>query len=144
MKQKRRYERPSAYIEEFTPNEYVAACGEGGTIYKFQCTAGGGKNGDLTDITGTINYTDGGRHKELGTKKYTSYHACNAEHSASSSDTFVRGRYYPNGGYDNLKGKYEEVYIWFEPVSKDWWGNKGYDIHATTNLNPETWETAKS
>ena len=24
---KRRYERPSAYIEEFTPNEYVAACG---------------------------------------------------------------------------------------------------------------------
>ena len=141
---KRRYERPSAYIEEFTPNEYVAACGEGGTIYKFQCTAGGGKNGDLTDITGTINYTVGGRHKELGTKKYTSYHACNAEHSASSSDTFVRGRYYPNGGYDNLKGKYEEVYIGFEPVSKDWWGNKGYDIHATTNLNPETWETAKS
>lgn len=25
---KRRYERPSAYIEEFTPNEYVAACGD--------------------------------------------------------------------------------------------------------------------
>jgi len=31
---KRRYERPSAYIEEFTPNEYVAACGDSGTIYK--------------------------------------------------------------------------------------------------------------
>ena len=28
---KRRYERPSAYIEEFTPNEYVAACGDSGT-----------------------------------------------------------------------------------------------------------------
>lgn len=42
---KRRYERPSAYIEEFTPNEYVAACGDSGTIYKFQCTAGGGKKG---------------------------------------------------------------------------------------------------
>ena len=38
---KRRYERPSAYIEEFTPNEYVAACGDSGTIYKFTCTAGG-------------------------------------------------------------------------------------------------------
>ena len=36
---KRRYERPSAYIEEFTPNEYVAACGDRGTIYKFKCTA---------------------------------------------------------------------------------------------------------
>ncbi len=34
---KRRYERPSAYIEEFTPNEYVAACGDSGTIYKFKC-----------------------------------------------------------------------------------------------------------
>lgn len=43
MIMKRRYERPSAYIEEFTPNEYVAACGESGTIYKFQCTAGRGK-----------------------------------------------------------------------------------------------------
>lgn len=30
---KRRYERPSAYIEEFTPNEYVAACGDSGTVY---------------------------------------------------------------------------------------------------------------
>lgn len=141
---KKRYERPSAYIEEFTPNEYVAACGESGTIYKFQCTAGGGKKGDLTDVTGTINYTDGGRHKELGTKRYTSYHACNAEHSASSSDTFVRGRYYHNGGDDNLRGKYEDVYIWFEPLGEDWFGNKRYDIHATTNLSMDTWGRAKS
>lgn len=37
---KRRYERPSAYIEEFTPNEYVAACGENGKVYNFQCNAG--------------------------------------------------------------------------------------------------------
>lgn len=37
---KRRYERPSAYIEEFTPNEYVAACGESGKVYNFQCNAG--------------------------------------------------------------------------------------------------------
>ena len=132
---KRRYERPSAYIEEFTPNEYVAACRDSGTIYKFQCTAGGGKKGDLTDATGRTNYTEGRR---------SYYYACNAEHSASSSDTFVRGRYYPNGGNDNLRGKYQEVYIWFEPVSKDWWGNTEYDIHATTNLDMSTWETAKS
>lgn len=44
---KRRYERPSAYIEEFTPNEYVAACGDSGTIYKFKCTAGGGERGGV-------------------------------------------------------------------------------------------------
>ena len=38
---KRRYERPSAYIEEFTPNEYVAAC-ESGMVYKFECNAPAG------------------------------------------------------------------------------------------------------
>ena len=37
---KRRYERPSAYIEEFTPNEYVAACGDSGKVYNFKCNAG--------------------------------------------------------------------------------------------------------
>ena len=37
---RRRYERPSAYIEEFTPNEYVAACGDSGKVYNFQCNAG--------------------------------------------------------------------------------------------------------
>ena len=36
---KRRYERPSAYIEEFTPNEYVAACGDRNKVYKFECNA---------------------------------------------------------------------------------------------------------
>ena len=44
---KRRYERPSAYIEEFTPNEYVAACGDSGTVYMFRCDAGGGYSGGL-------------------------------------------------------------------------------------------------
>lgn len=141
---KRRYERPSAYIEEFTPNEYVAACGNSGTVYKFKCTAGGGVYGDLTDATGTINYTDYKTHKELGAIKYYNYHACNAEHNASSSDTFVRGRYYPNGGNDDLSGKYQEVYIWFEPLRRHWWENKKYDIHATTNLDMSTWGKAKS
>jgi len=131
---KRRYERPSAYIEEFTPNEYVAACGDSGTIYKFQCTAGGGKKGDLTDAAGRTNYTEG---------RYSYYHACNAVHEASSDDTFVKGRYYPNGGKDNLNGSYQEVYIWFEPIN-DWWGNKTYDIHATTDLDRDKWETTKS
>ena len=34
---KKRYERPSAYIEEFTPNEYVAACGDENKVYMFTC-----------------------------------------------------------------------------------------------------------
>lgn len=131
---KRRYERPSAYIEEFTPNEYVAACGDNGTTYKFKCTAGEGTHGDITDATGSRNYTNG---------KFKYYHACNAVHEASSEDTFVKGRYYPNGGNDNLNGSYQDVYIWFEPIDYGW-GNKTYDIHATTDLDRDNWETTKS
>ena len=33
---KRRYERPCAYIEEFTQNEYVAASGDSGAVYMFR------------------------------------------------------------------------------------------------------------
>lgn len=44
---KKRYKRPSAYIEEFTPNEYVAACGDSGKVYKFRCDAGGGYHGNV-------------------------------------------------------------------------------------------------
>lgn len=132
---KRRYERPSAYIEEFTPNEYVAACGDKGTTYKFKCTAGEGIKGDLTDEAGSINYTYG---------KRSYYQACNAVHEASSDDTFVKGRYYPNNGNDKFNGSFQYVYLWFEPRGKDFWGQEKYSIHATTDLNKDNWETAKS
>ena len=51
---KRRYERPSAYIEEFTPNEYVAACGDHGKVYKFECNAGEKINNIMSIILITV------------------------------------------------------------------------------------------
>ena len=45
---KRRYERPSAYIEEFTPNEYVAACGDQwNKCISLNVHAGGGEHGGV-------------------------------------------------------------------------------------------------
>lgn len=32
--------RPRAVIEKFIPNEYIAACGDSGTVYNFECNAG--------------------------------------------------------------------------------------------------------
>ena len=88
---KRRYERPSAYIEEFTPNEYVAACGDRGTIYKFKCTAGGGERG------GVYKETNGQAGLQIGrdgdsriSNGETSYHACGETHEASVTDDFIR------------------------------------------------------
>ena len=73
---KKRYERPSAYIEEFTPNEYVAACGDNNKVYKFECDARGG----------TLYYYRYGR--DYGATKLGSYHPCQAKHEASTDDDF--------------------------------------------------------
>lgn len=44
---KRAYVRPTMVGERFVANEYVAACGDKGTVYKFKCDAGGGKSGEV-------------------------------------------------------------------------------------------------
>ena len=60
------------------------------------------------------------------------YYACNEEHEADSTDDFVNGYYLPNGSSRNV----QQVIIWRGP--------NGDDIHCTTNLNQDSWETAKS
>lgn len=37
---KRAYVRPTMVGERFVANEYVAACGDSGTVYNFVCNAG--------------------------------------------------------------------------------------------------------
>lgn len=37
---KRAYVRPTMVGERFVANEYVAACGDSGKVYKFECNAG--------------------------------------------------------------------------------------------------------
>ena len=134
MIMKRRYERPSDYIEEFTPNEYVAACGDSGTVYKFKCDAGGGDSGRVWLET---NGKQGLQiEKGKGYKKDTylgRYHACGTTHEAKSTDSFLDG-YYIN--IINFSGEVQDVKVWR--------GTKGNNIHCTTNLNKDTWGTAKS
>lgn len=133
MIMKRRYERPSAYIEEFTPNEYVAACGDSGTVYKFTCDAGGGDSGKVwLETNGKPGLQqEGGKHykedKELG-----GYHACGTTHEADSTDDFLEGYYKRYGLFSSP----QKVIVWRGP--------KGDNIHCTTNLNKDTWGTAKS
>ena len=38
----RSYRKPMMNVEKFVANEYVAACGESGVVYKFTCDAGEG------------------------------------------------------------------------------------------------------
>lgn len=137
---KKRYERPSAYIEEFTPNEYVAACGDNGPIYKFKCDAGDGARGNVwLETNGEAGLQKDGRWEGRGkNKKYYpgdqylgGYYACGATHEADSANGF------PDGYY--IKYFSDEV----QDV-KVWRGPKEDNIHCTTNLDIKTWEKAKS
>lgn len=37
---KKTWEEPKIMVQKFIPNEYVAACGESGVVYNFECNAG--------------------------------------------------------------------------------------------------------
>ena len=127
---KKRYERPSAYIEEFTPNEYVAACGDSGKVYKFRCDAGGGDSGKVwLETNGRPGLQE---HSDKSITPFLRYyHACNITHEAKSTDEFLEGYYKRYGS-----NKEQKVIVWRGP--------EGDNVHCTTNLNMGTWETAKS
>ena len=133
--EKRVWENPLTMVQQFVPNEYVAACGDQNLVYKFKCDAGGGAKGDV--------YTDDGTNLTPGWLRY--YHACSATHEASTKDDFISGYYVQNGGNDTtgywtLFGGWKE----YEKVPVIIWTDGGTDVHCTTNLNQDSWETAKS
>ena len=132
------YVKPMMESEVFAANEYIAACGDSGVTYKFECNAGRGIHGSVYQETNGREglQTSGGwgyrADRELTSWPWNYYYACNEEHTADSTDDFVSGYYLPN---DNSRNA-QQVIIWRGP--------NGDDIHCTTNLNQDSWETAKS
>lgn len=130
---KRAYVRPTMVGERFVANEYVAACGdtEYGK-YKFTCDAGGGVSGDVyRESNGKPGFQKGyGLLGKGGDELLGGYHACGTTHEANTTDDFQNGYYIPYGG-DAV-----DVIIWR--------GKRGDNIHCTTNLNRDSWETTKS
>lgn len=126
---KRAYVRPTMVGERFVANEYVAACGDSGTVYKFKCDAGGGKFGNVyLETNGKPGFQEG--FLGIGGDRYLSgYHACGITHDADTSDDFLDGYYVRNGNVTQVKV---------------WRGEKGDNTHCTENINMNTWETAKS
>lgn len=135
MEKKRAYVKPSLESEAFVPNTYVAACGDSGVTYLFECNAGepyryweeGWFGGHwVTDDHPYKVTTDGGR---VLTRNYG---PCNAKHSAPSESGFL------HGFMDNTHTDVDEhipVIIWTE------WGT---NVHCTENLDQDSWETLKS
>ena len=126
---KRAYVRPAMVGERFVANEYVAACGDSGTVYKFKCDAGGGKSGSVYLETNGKPGFQGGFLGIGGDRYLSGYHACGITHDADTSDDFLDGYYVRNRNVTQVKV---------------WRGEKGDNTHCTENINMNTWETAKS
>lgn len=126
----KKWSRPVTMVQKFEANEYVAACGDSGTTYLFTCDAGGGKSGTVYLET---NGREGLQTGWGGDRYLSGYHACGTTHEADSDDEFLDG-YYVTTGWEGQK--VTKVIVWRGPDNDN--------THCTTNLDQDSWETAKS
>lgn len=128
---KKRWEEPMILVQQFVANEYVAACGEENKVYKFTCDA----DSDAWFKDGGSVYleTNGrdGLQIGIGGDRYRSeYHPCGETHEAKTTDKFLKGY------LATLTGGVKEVIVWT--------GLNDDNTHCTTNLDMDSWTTAKS
>ena len=128
---KKTWEEPKIMVQQFMPNEYVAACGDENRVYNFVCDAGGGTPGTVYEDSNHNGKWDLFGDEALTGHILPTYHACGETHSAPTDDEFIEGFYLPNSN----PGKATTVIIWTDG---------GTNIHCTTNLNMNEWTTAKS
>lgn len=132
---KKEYVRPSMVCETFAADEYVAACGDSGKVYKFVCDAPAGRIWYYQESDGEID----GVYKGTGNaiRRASHFSPCGATHEAPVADVFY------DGFVDrNRNGKCDEgenAIIWLEKTG--FWSTNG---HATANLNMDIWEEVKS
>lgn len=132
------YVKPMMESEVFAANEYIAACGDSGVVYNFECNAGD-RNHEYAVYTynnwGIKKYLKIGsgwdRHEIDGHDYY--YHPCYTTHEAESDSGFLTGYYMD----DMSTWKDDKI-----PVTV--WTDYGTDVHCTTKLDQSSWETAKS
>lgn len=120
----RMYERPEMRGQMFVADEYVASCKEEPASYLFVCDKPAAKN--YSDVL--YYYDDRGNKHRLG-----GYAPCGETHEAPVTDVFRKGFIDWN---DNRKEDADEgCYVWIEYF----WG-AAVDWHATSNMDPNSWE----
>lgn len=131
---KKRWEEPRILAQKFMPNEYVAACGDSGVVYNFECNAGSWPNeyNVYYDNGSPLASSNG---YEEWSAPFTGYHPCGATHEAESDSGFYDGYMYRQNSWGNNTGDRIDVVIWTD---------RGRDVHCTTNLDMDEWTTAKS
>lgn len=131
---KRVWENPKICVEKFTPNEYVAACGDSGVVYNFKCNAGTQRNSYNVYFDDGTPWASSNDWEELYAR-FTGYHPCGATHEAESDSGFYDGYMYLQDRRGDNTGRKIDVVIWTD---------NGTNVHCTTDLDMNEWETAKS
>ena len=132
------YVKPMMESEVFAANEYIAACGDSGVNYLFECNA---PEGILYYYPNRDNAVDG-VHKDQNSSRLGGYEPCKDKHVTSGINDFYDGfvDYNRNGRQDTGEG----VIVWLERGWLPLVGPYIRDYHATKNLDMNRWETAKS
>ena len=144
----------------FAANEYVAACGDGGKNYIFECNAAfnlferlpswlqsilkvANVGAEDLQIGGSVYFETNGEAglQNTGSNQdaYRSdYHACYEKHETNNLGDFKDGWLSMEVGYGDYKHTFDtqQVIIWT--------GEDGKNTHCTTNLDMNEWEIAKS
>lgn len=128
------WRRPLTKVQKFEANEYVAACGDSGVVYNFECNAGERGNSYNVYFDDGTPYASSNSNEEWYAQ-FTGYHPCGATHEAESDSGFYDGYMYLQNWRGNNSGNRIDVVIWTD---------SGTDVHCTTNLEMDKWETAKS
>lgn len=127
---KKTWEEPKIMVQKFIPNEYVAACGDSGVVYNFECNAGKkNKRYAVKNSNGKV---------AIISKRYMNglsayYHPCGVTHKADSNSGFLKG--YHLDDPRTSEDENIEVIIWTDHDT---------DVHCTTQLDMNKWTTAKS
>lgn len=129
----RNWERPMVVVDTFAANEFVSSCGVQNTVYLFKCNAGEKRhkyNVYYYDKYNQRHYI--ASNDDWDGAQFDGYHPCDATHEASTKDEFI------NGYIDDQRTRKDER------VPVVIWTDRGTDVHCTTDLQKNTWQTAKS
>ena len=136
---KKEWIRPLTEVQLFVANEYVAACGDENRVYNFECNAGSKSRSYNVYLNGP----DGVAHTaddidwslQRGGNWYVrTYSPCGETHQAKVDSDFQTGYMYEYF-YGQDRGN---------PIPVIVWTNNRTNTHCTTNLDIDSWTTAKS
>ena len=129
----REYVKPTMEGEVFAANEYIAACGDSGVTYYFECNAGEkDKKYAVKDSRGMV-ATISGMYMNGGKLFGYYYQPCGDTHVAESDSGFLTGYH-----IDDVDTR------WDENIPVVIWTDYNRDVHCTINLDMDEWTTQKS